>query len=122
MNSCDNSENTTAPESSDAGDGLLVIRRVTDDQGVTLLVAGELDISSVPSLRDTLSEIDSHSEGRVLLDLSGLTFMDSTGLACLIAADRDAKVDGHQLHLRGVQGQVQMLFGITGVGERFTLE
>jgi anti-sigma B factor antagonist len=58
----------------------------------------------------------------VLIDLEGLTFMDSTGLACLIAADRDAKADGHLLHLRGVQGQVQMLFRLTGVDERFTFE
>jgi len=112
----------TASESDGAGNGLLAVRRVADDQGVTLLVAGELDISSVPSLKDTLAEVESRVDGRVLLDLSGLTFMDSTGLACLIAADRDARGDGHRLHLRGVQGQVQMLFGLTGVGERFTFE
>jgi len=122
MTSLDNSDNTAPSDSSAAGDGILAIQQVSDGQGVTLVVAGELDISTVPYLKDKLSGIDHYAAGRVLLDLSELTFIDSTGLACLIAADRDARADGHSLHLRGVQGQVQMLFGLTGVGERFTFD
>jgi anti-anti-sigma factor len=89
-------------------------------------VAGELDIFSAPKLTEALSvvdlPVDLRNGSRTLLDLSRVTFIDSSGLACLIAADQDAKADGRRVHLRGVRGQVQMLLNLSGLTDRFTLE
>jgi anti-anti-sigma factor len=48
--------------------------------------------------------------------------MDSTGLASIIRAQRDANSNGHDLALRRGSGQVQRLFELTGFGDRVTFE
>lgn len=58
---------------------------VTADASGTLFVAGELDIATVPVLDDAIGR--SNVDGRPLvLDLAGLTFLDSTGIRCIIRA------------------------------------
>lgn len=53
-----------------------------------VLVEGELDIASAPSLRTELGRIVHEGRGDVLVDLSDTTFIDSTGLAVLLNAVR----------------------------------
>jgi anti-anti-sigma factor len=52
--------------------------RVTPEDGPTLRLAGELDMSTVQILRDALQSIP--TEGKVTLELSELAFLDSSGL------------------------------------------
>ena len=58
---------------------------------------GELDLATVETLRAALDGIE--SAGRLVLDLRGLSFMDSTGLHLLVALHRRALGDGFQLAL-----------------------
>ena len=51
-----------------------------------LSVAGELDVHTAPPLRTAVEKVP--PTGRLLLDLSGLTFMDSSGLGVLVLARR----------------------------------
>ncbi len=103
-------------------DRLLVIERAPDREGVTLSLVGELDLSSVPELEGELSEIGTDRVGRVLLDLSRLRFMDSTGLASLLRADECARTNGHKLHLRRPSPQVRRLLELTGAVDRLAFE
>lgn len=78
---------------------------------------GELDLGSVPALErelDTLAE-----PGRtVVLDLSALTFMDSTGLRTILAADERLRgADARLVLVRGPQA-VDRVFRITGTAEQ----
>ncbi len=58
---------------------------------------GELDLATVETLRAAL---DGHQEpGRLVLDLRGLSFIDSTGLHLLVALHQRAQRDGFQLTL-----------------------
>jgi anti-anti-sigma factor len=59
----------------------LVVRELDEERG--LLLAGELDLSSAPHLIDLLDPL-LDAGGHIVLDLSDLTFMDSTGLQVLI--------------------------------------
>jgi anti-anti-sigma factor len=58
----------------------------------------------------------------VLIDLSGVTFMDSLGLASIARAYRHAEANGRRVVLRRGPPQVQRLFEITDTLNRFTFE
>jgi anti-anti-sigma factor len=100
----------------------LRIERLTDEQGVVLLLVGELDLESAPELDRQLRELEQTNPGRLLIDLAGLDFMDSSGLAVMVRAGRSARDNGHHLVLRPGPTQVQRLFELTGVLQRFVFE
>ena len=104
-----------------AGD-LLQINRIRDERGAILELRGELDLSSAPQLERHLSEIDRAGPERILIDLSNLEFIDSTGLALMINAQEAAEANGHELCLRLGSDQVQRLFRLTGLLDRFTIQ
>jgi anti-sigma B factor antagonist len=103
-------------------DDLLGIRLVPDDCGIVLALSGELDISTVPALEQRLSEVNGAHGARLLVDLSELQFIDSTGIAAIIRAQASADERGYKLTLRRGTSQIQRLFDITGISERFTFE
>jgi anti-sigma B factor antagonist len=54
--------------------------------GAVLTIAGELDIATVPRIRERLSAIIERGARRLVVDLRAVTFMDSTALAAFIHA------------------------------------
>ncbi|MGW6929655.1 STAS domain-containing protein [Lentzea sp. NPDC054927] len=78
-----------------------------------LVVAGELDIDTVPVLA---ARLDSDVTGtHAVLDLAGLQFMDSTGLALVLEWHRKLADGGGQLRIASVQGPVRRLFELADV-------
>lgn len=87
------------------------------DGTVTVTASGELDMTTAPDLIQVLREaIRRHGPSRVDLDLTGVTFMDSTGLQVLVAANTDV---GGGLRITGASPAVRRLLQITGVLESF---
>ena len=66
---------------------------------VHVMLRGELDLSSVNKVQDELRRVEADAPSVVLLDLSKLTFLDSTGLRCLVTADQRARDAGRRLVL-----------------------
>ncbi len=96
--------------------GRLEIHRSTDEHGPVVALAGDLDLGSAPRLERELQQIEGiQPGGRVLIDLRGLSFMDSTGLSLIIKAQQAAERNGQRLALRRGPHQVQRLFELTGV-------
>jgi anti-anti-sigma factor len=100
--------------------GRLAVELVADDQGVVVTLAGELDLETAPELDRQLADIDVAHVERLLIDLRGVTFMDSTGLKSIVAAQRLADGDGHRLVLRRGSRQVRRLFELTGLDNRLS--
>lgn len=111
----------TVPEDP-ATPGSLTIQRSDDARGPVLTLGGELDLESAPELSRRLRELEEAKAGRVLIDLASLEFMDSSGLSVLVQAHRSAQGSGTQLALRPGPPQVQRLFELTGMTQRFTFE
>ncbi|HEY3772463.1 MAG TPA: STAS domain-containing protein [Solirubrobacteraceae bacterium] len=101
---------------------VLQIRRSLDERGVILSLDGELDLSTAPEFERELVRALGEDPGRVLVDLSQLAFMDSTGLELIVRAGHDAQLAGIELCLRGGSRQVQRLFELTGILDRLTFE
>jgi anti-anti-sigma factor len=86
-----------------------------DDGVVRLAVHGELDLGTSPVLEEAVAKAT--GAARVELDLSAMSFMDSSGLAVLIGARRRAEDAGHQLAIAGVNDHVRRLLDLTGTTE-----
>ncbi|MGI5324041.1 STAS domain-containing protein [Actinomadura nitritigenes] len=81
---------------------------------------GELDIASTPSLRERLHAALADAGPRVVVDLSGVTFCDASGLALLIDARRRIGPGGTVV-LAGPRPQLLRLLRVTGLDRVFTV-
>jgi anti-sigma B factor antagonist len=76
---------------------------------------GELDLASVGTLRAALDGVE--TPGRVVLDLRGLSFIDSTGLRLLVVLDQRARCDGFQLTLVPPPAPVDRAIRVSGLDQ-----
>jgi anti-anti-sigma factor len=76
----------------------LDVRRVDHPLGVVLTLAGELDLATAPVLQERL-DATLHGGAVVVIDLSRLRFIDSSGLNLLVQAERQLREAGGQLVL-----------------------
>ncbi|MEV7188078.1 STAS domain-containing protein [Kitasatospora sp. NPDC093102] len=93
------------------------LRVAVGDQGPVRIVTvvGELDRDTADELRSTLAHLPSADDiERVVVDLAGLRFCDSTGLNVLLRARLDAQAAGLRLEPAGPGPSVARLFAITG--------
>ncbi len=94
--------------------------RVVEGQRVFEL-SGSLDIATSPTVRAALLEASEGGDHRLIVDLSRVDFLDSTGLGALIGAQRRAKeVDG-EVRLVVKEGQIVRLLRITGLLKVFAV-
>ena len=98
---------------------------VRGQDGYTIMtISGELDIASVPVLREQILGLlrpAAASGGRIVIDLSGVTFCDASGLAALVGASRRAdQLDG-VLRLAAPTPLVATLLRLTGLDSRFEI-
>jgi len=91
----------------------ITIDRDSDD--VRLVVSGEVDLETSASLREALSEIV--SSRHVSLDLTGVGYMDSTGLRTILVAKEEIERAGGTLDVAAASTIVSRLIEISGVSE-----
>ena len=84
------------------------------EEAGTVSVRGELDVATAGSLEKLLLR-RREPGARIRLDLSGLGFMDSTGLRVLLRAQQAAERGGWEVELVGVTRPVRRLFDLSGV-------
>ena len=82
---------------------------------VVVTVCGELDISTAPQLENYLTSLHESGEVRVVVDIGGVTFLDSTGIGLLLAASRASYAHGGQLRITGATGTPLKVLELTGV-------
>jgi anti-anti-sigma factor len=90
-----------------------------DGRGSVVRILGELDLATAPRLRRCLMELDGSS---VTLDFSGVTFMDSGGVAVVAWAMKRARQDGSGFHIHGVQPAQMRVFELTGMAAELPLD
>jgi anti-anti-sigma factor len=78
-------------------------------------VAGELDLATAPSLTAALQAALASGAREIWIDLSGVTFMDSSGLHALLAVRDRLHHDGRRLAVIAPSGPVRRLLELTGV-------
>src|SRR4030088_2866602 len=98
--------------------GLLSLRTYTRDETVRVALGGELDLSSALTFDEALKRIEGEHAGPLVLDLSSLKFLDSTGLRLIVAAHARA---GRRFMIVEGSGAIKRIFRLTGVNARFDI-
>lgn len=83
--------------------------------GTVVAIAGELDLGTAPRLNAALGSSAVVQSDAVLVDLSGVTFMDSTGLKLLLTLDNDLRGRGGRMAIACPDGAARLLFDVTGI-------
>ncbi len=104
-----------------AVDGELSLSSERWGNEATVTVKGELDIATAPALADQLRGLLADGTCRLTVDLSEMTFIDSTGLATLVWALRAAREGDGDIVLHAPQRCVRKVLEISGADRLFVL-
>jgi len=88
---------------------------------VHVALVGELDLSTVAKVQEELRRIEAASPATLVVDLSKLTFLDSTGLRCIVTADERAREEGRRIVIVRGPDAVQRVFSITRLDDRLEM-
>jgi anti-anti-sigma factor len=97
----------------------LDISSTTDGDDVTITIAGEIDVNSCTQVQQV---IEAAPAKRVGLDLSGVGFIDSSGLRSMIAGQRTVNESGGSVRIVALSAATRRLLEITGLLEVFSVE
>ena len=86
-------------------------------QNARLVLSGELDIATVPRVEDAVNAALTGTVRTLTIDLSGLSFVDSSGLRMFIVLDQRARAEGWKLCLIRPDTRVLTVFRVSGVEE-----
>ncbi|HKX73844.1 MAG TPA: STAS domain-containing protein [Acidimicrobiia bacterium] len=104
-------------DTSGANEGFTVL--VDDyDEATILVLRGELDLSTLPLFRERSIELAQRNRAAVVIDASGLTFIDSTGIHGLIEAESTIHQNGTKLSIVP-SSQVERLLDMLGLERHF---
>jgi anti-anti-sigma factor len=95
-------------------DGRFRLSVVPNGTACVVVVSGEVDVATGPELRTALSTALDGAR-RVIVDISAVGFMDSTGLNAVVRARQKANGCGAELVVRGAAPQLVRLFEISGI-------
>ncbi len=89
----------------------------TEDGGETLIfhLRGSLDLATAPAMRAALNDAIEKPNRTLVVDLSNVDFLDSTGLGSLIGAHRRTAERGASFRLIVKDGPISRLLNITGL-------
>ncbi len=87
-----------------------------------IVAHGEIDVATSPALRSELAAVLALRPVEVTLDLSDVSFVDSSGLGVLVGAlKRLRETGGERFAIVGAQDAVRKIFSITGLNTLFEL-
>ncbi len=82
-------------------------------------VSGEIDIQSSPILDEQVRSVLGEGATSIVIDLAGVTFLDSTGLSVLVAALKRCQSVGGTVRLMSLRPNVRRVLEITGLTDAF---
>lgn len=88
---------------------------------IVVWVKGEIDLATGPDLREALADAVDHAVPRVVVDLSAVTFMDSTGFNLLLGAWRAVEAAGGDICLVGACDSVRRVFDLLCLDQIFSI-
>ena len=110
----------------DGRDGLrsadgLRLRTRSEGSGTVLTVSGEIDMQSSTVLREVLTDLIETGSHLVVINMGGVTFLDSTGLKALIYARKQIREHRGSLRLVALRSGPAKVIEITGLSDMFPI-
>ena len=95
---------------------------VSEHGGETVVgAAGELDVNTAPELREQLARLVNEGARQIVVELSDVSFVDSTALSVLVSALKRLRQADGDLQLASPTPSVRRVFEITGLTRLFTI-
>jgi anti-sigma B factor antagonist len=92
------------------------------DDGIAVSVRGEVDIHTCAELEKTLTELADRGIRRITVDLSGVAFIDSSGLRALVVGHKALQGQGGTLVVANPSATTARLLEVTGLDGLFDIE
>lgn len=89
--------------------------------GALVAIAGEVDVATVPRVSAALEAEPAASAGAIVVDLAGVTFIDSTGLGALVKLEHALAARAGRLAIACPEGPARLLFDVTGLAEQLSV-
>ena len=86
-----------------------------------ILVEGEIDVATAPQLRECLHSVIAQGNATIVLDLLGVSFLDSTALGVMVGALKRCRELGGELHVVVTETRIKKIFEITGLDRVFPI-
>ncbi len=84
-------------------------------------LTGEVDLHTSPELRELFQRVLAQGPRRVIVDLGGVPYMDSSGVGTLVELKRNVEREGGRLILAGLQPRVRSVLEITQLDKFFQI-
>lgn len=97
-----------------------IVRADTGDT-VSLRISGTLDVLTAPEMGTQIERIVNERRMKVMVDLSGLDLIDSSGVAALVALYKRVRAGGGQVHVAGARDQPLAIFKLLRMDKVFLL-
>jgi anti-sigma B factor antagonist len=97
------------------------IKQETHNDVVVCILEREVNINTSPELRKVFNDIVSSDNKKVLVDLSGVSYVDSSGLATLIEILQRLKKTGGKIRFSNMSEKVRNIFEITKLIKLFEI-
>ncbi|MGH9021697.1 MAG: STAS domain-containing protein [Acidimicrobiia bacterium] len=91
------------------------------DGHAVLAVIGEVDLSNGPRLREAIIDLVNRGERRIVVDLTGVEFLDSTGLGILVGGLKRVRSHDGNFALVCSRARILKVFEITGLDRVFAI-
>jgi len=91
------------------------------DDWAVLAVGGEVDVATAPRLREQLIGLVNQGSHRIVVDLTAVDFLDSTGLGVLVGGLKRVRAHDGSLRLVCTQERILKIFRITGLTKVFPI-
>lgn len=108
-------------EQREVADGTLVVRTARNGGTTLVALSGELDLANAGTAETALFGSLDESDEPLVVDMSGLEFIDSTGIALLVAALGRAEPEGRIKFIPSDSPAVTRVLELTGLAERLPL-
>lgn len=84
---------------------------------VEVQVKGEIDAYTAPKLRETLFPLSEQENISMVVNLSDVSYMDSTGLGVFVGLFKSVRAHNGEFRLEGLSERLRRLFDITGLAD-----
>lgn len=99
----------------------LKTRSAADGFVSILELSGRFDTNEEASVREWLSKVGVSPQAQVVVNLSKVDFIDSTGLATLVQGMKHCRQQGGDVYLTGLQQPIQIIFQLTRMDKVFQI-
>jgi len=91
------------------------------ESGPVVRVSGEVDLRTSPQMREVLLRVAHKNPKRLIVDLSDVSYMDSSGVGTMVEIKRLVERGGGRLVLAGLQPRVRSVFEVTQLDRFFDI-